>query len=98
MNVFGYQERYAELRMEPSKISGKFRSTYAQSLDAWHLSQEFGSAPALSQTFIEETPLMERVKAVTTEPDYILDSYFSIRAARALPVYSVPGRIDHNNL
>lgn len=94
-DVFGYQERFAELRYEPSRISSILRSVYATPLDAWHLSQEFGSVPSLSQTFIEDTPPMARVKAVTTEPDYIFDSYFNIRAARALPTFGVPGLIDH---
>jgi hypothetical protein len=54
--VFGYQERWAEYRYKPSLITGKLRSNDAQSLDAWHLSQEFSSLPGLNQTFIEETP------------------------------------------
>ena len=67
-DVFGYQERYAEYRYKPSLITGKLRSNDAQSLDVWHLSQNFGSLPQLNQTFIEETPPIDRVVAVTTEP------------------------------
>ena len=55
-DVFGYQERFAEYRYKPSQITGQFRSTYASSLDSWHLSQEFDSRPTLNQTFIEENP------------------------------------------
>ena len=58
--VFGYQERWAEYRYKPSMITGKLRSNVAASLDAWHLSQEFGSLPGLNQTFIEETPPLDR--------------------------------------
>ena len=94
-DVFGYQERYAELRYEPSRISGILRSTYSTPLDAWHLAEEFGSVPTLSQTFIEARALPSRVKAVTTAPDFILDSWFTIRAARGLPTFGVPGLIDH---
>lgn len=93
--VFGYQERWAEYRYKPSQITGKFRSTYATSLDPWHLSQEFGSLPTLSPTFIVETPPMERVKAITTEPDFLFDSFINMTCARPMPVYSVPGLIDH---
>ena len=93
--VFGYQERYSEYRHEPSRISHKFRSDAAGTLEAWHLSQDFANAPTLSQTFIEETPPMSRIKAVTSEPDFYFDSYFRIRAARPMPVYGVPGLIDH---
>jgi len=93
--VFGYQERWAEYRYKPSKITGKLRSNDAQSLDAWHLSQEFGSLPGLNQTFIEESPPMDRVVAVTDEPDFLLDCYFNLQCARPMPLYSVPGLIDH---
>lgn len=93
--VFGYQERWAEYRYRPSQITGKLRSNDAQSLDAWHLSQEFSSLPGLNQTFIEETPPMDRVVAVTTEPDMLMDCYFNLQCARPIPLYSVPGLIDH---
>lgn len=89
--VFGYQERYAEYRMELSKATGLFRPNHASTLAAWHLGQEFGSLPTLNTTFIEETPPMTRVIAVTTEPHYIFDSIFKIKAVRPMPVYSVPG-------
>lgn len=93
--VFGYQERYAEYRYKPSIITGKFRSTYATPLDMWHLAQEFGSLPTLGSTFIQEDLPMARVKAVTTEPDFLLDVAFNLTCARPMPVYSVPGLIDH---
>lgn len=94
-SVFGYQERWAEYRYKPSKITGKMRSNDATSLDAWHLSQEFGSLPALNETFIKETPPMDRVVAVTTEPDFHMDCYFNYQCARPMPLFSVPGLIDH---
>jgi hypothetical protein len=93
--VFGYQERWAEYRYKPSMITGKMRSNDAASLDSWHLSQEFSSLPGLNQTFIEETPPMDRVVAVTTEPDFTMDCYFNLQCARPMPLYSVPGLIDH---
>ena len=94
-DVFGYQERWAEYRYKPSLITGKLRSNDALTLDPWHLSQEFGSLPALNQTFIEENPPMDRVVAVTTEPDFLMDCYFNLQCARPMPLYSVPGLIDH---
>lgn len=93
--VFGYQERYAEYRYKPSQITGKLRSTYAQSLDVWHLSQEFSALPTLSDAFIQETPPLDRVIAVTDEPHFILDSYIQMKCARPMPTYAVPGHIDH---
>ncbi|WNK12826.1 MAG: major capsid protein [Microvirus sp.] len=93
--VFGYQERHAEYRYKNSLITGEFRSSFPQSLDAWHLSQDFAVAPVLDKTFIEENPPIDRVIAVTDEPHFLFDAYFSMRCARPMPVYGVPGLIDH---
>lgn len=94
-NVFGYQERYAEYRYKPSVITGKFRSNDAASLDAWHLSQEFTSLPTLGATFIQDDPPIDRVIAVPAEPHMLFDAYFSMRCARPMPLFGVPGLIDH---
>lgn len=93
--VFGYNERWAEYRYAPSRITGKLRSTDAQPLDMWHLSQKFENLPVLNSEFIEERPPVERVVAVTSEPQFIFDSYFKLRCVRPMPVYSIPGLIDH---
>lgn len=93
--VFGYQERYAEYRYKPSTITGLFRSTAAQPLDAWHLAQKFATAPVLNADFIQEDPPIDRVIAVPSEPHFLFDAYFSARTARPMPTYSVPGLIDH---
>lgn len=92
--VFGYQERYGELRYKPSMITGVLRSTAASTLEIWHLSQKFTSAPTLNQAFIEETPPMSRVVAVASQPNFIFDSFFRMRCARPMPVYGVPGMMD----
>ncbi|MDA9950393.1 hypothetical protein N9D12_01760, partial [Candidatus Pelagibacter sp.] len=94
-NVFGYQERYAEYRYKPSNVTGQMRSNFAQSLDTWHLAQDFGSLPALNATFIEENPPVDRVTAVQNYPNLILDMYFKLKCARPMPTYGVPGLIDH---
>lgn len=93
--VFGYQERYAEYRYKPSVISGLFRSDAAGSLDAWHLSQDFATAPVLDAAFIVENPPVDRVIAVPAEPHFLFDSYFSMHSARPMPVFGVPGLMDH---
>lgn len=93
--VFGYQERYAEYRYKPSIITGLFRSNASNSLDAWHLAQDFAGLPALSEEFIVEDAPMTRVKAVSSEPDFIFDSVIQYKCARPMPVYSVPGLVDH---
>lgn len=93
--VFGYQERYAEYRYKPSMITGKLRSTDAQSLDVWHLAQKFDSLPKLNQDFIEENPPIARVIAVQNEPQFFADFWFDLKTSRPMPVYSVPGLVDH---
>ncbi|ALS03687.1 VP1 [Gokushovirus WZ-2015a] len=93
--VFGYQERYAEYRYKPSQITGEFRSSFPQSLDSWHLSQEFATAPVLDSTFIEENPPLDRCIAVPSEPHFLFDSYIQMKCTRPMPVYGVPGLIDH---
>lgn len=96
--VFGYQERWAEYRYNPSQISGMFRSTATNTLDAWHLAQAFLTLPTLSPEFIEETPPLERVLAVGGAADgqqLLLDMFFDTKASRPMPMYSVPGLIDH---
>ena len=94
-DVFGYQERFAEYRYKPSVVTGQFRSNHATSLDTWHLAQDFGSLPVLNDTFIVENPPVDRVIAVPSEPHLLYDSYIRLRCARPMPVYSVPGLIDH---
>ena len=96
--VFGYQERWAEYRYKPSQISSLFRSTAAGTIDAWHLAQRFDTLPTLNSTFIEDRPPVERVVAVGSEANgqqFIFDSFFDIKTVRPMPLYSVPGLIDH---
>lgn len=95
--VFGYQERYAEYRYKPSRLSGLFRPDNAQSLDSWHLSEDFSSLPTLSETFIRSNtggPL-DRAIAIPDQPHIIADFYFDLKCARPLPLYGVPGNLDH---
>jgi len=97
-DVFGYQERWAEYRYKPSQITGLFRSTTTGTLDAWHLAQKFTSLPTLNNTFIQETPPVSRVVAVGAAANgqqFLFDSFFDITMARPMPMYSVPGLIDH---
>ncbi|MGL6174057.1 MAG: major capsid protein, partial [Cellulosilyticaceae bacterium] len=93
--VFGYQQRYRELREGTNKISNLMRSSHPQSLDIWHLTQEFANAPQLNKEFIEDSVPFDRIIAVPEEAHVIADFYFEISATRPLPTNSVPGMIDH---
>ena len=97
-DVFGYQERWAEYRYNPSEITGLFRSTAAGTIDPWHYAQKFTSLPTLNTTFIQDNPPLARNLAVGASANgqqFLLDAFFDINAARPLPMYSVPGLIDH---
>lgn len=94
--VFGYQERYAEYRYKPSQITGKFRSSVVGgSLDKWHLSQFFKNAPTLNEEFITENPPIERIIAVPSEPEFLLDIGFRYTTVRPMPMFGTPGLVDH---
>lgn len=94
-NAWGYQERYGEYRYKPSIITGQMRSNSATPLDSWHLAQYFASAPALNDAFMQDNPPISRIVAVPSEPNFIMDVFHSLRCARPMPVFGVPGLIDH---
>ena len=89
-SVFGYQERYAEYRYKPSEIHGEFRSTFATSLDFWHMAEEFGSVPALNSTYIPQNTPIDRAIAVTGAPHLLFDAWFNYKHARPMMTYSIP--------
>lgn len=98
LEVFGYQERFAEYRYKNSLITGGMRSSAPNSYAAWHLGQSYTQAPALNQSFIEENPPMDRILALgaaTKGKQFIFDGYFNLKCTRPMPVYSVPGLVDH---
>lgn len=88
--VFGYQEAWAEYRFKKSLITGQLRSNAATPLDAWHLSQEFADLPVLGDSFIQESPPVSRIVADATDPEFIFDSFISLKHTRVMPVFSVP--------
>lgn len=94
-DVFGYQERWAEYRYGISKVTGLLRSGVNLTLDVWHLAQYFENLPVLNEQFIVDNPPVSRVLAVQHEPQFIYDSLISCKCVRPMPVYSVPGLIDH---
>jgi hypothetical protein len=90
--TFNYQERYAELKYMPSKVTGLYRSNCTQSLEAWHLSEEFSAAlPAFDSTFIQSNTPVDRAIALSTEPHLKLDVWHNCQMARPMNMYSIPG-------
>ncbi|AXL15143.1 major capsid protein [Microviridae sp.] len=95
-NAWGYQERYAEYRYMPSRLSGLMRPEATNTLAVWNLSEEFTSLPTLGSTFIESntgTPL-DRGIQLPSEPHIFFDSFFDLQCARPMPLYGVPGNLD----
>ena len=95
--VWGYQERYAEYRYKPSRLTNLMSVEAASNLDEFHLSEDFTSEPSLDSTFIESntgTPL-DRAISVPSQPHFVFDAYFDMKCARPLPLYGVPGNLDH---
>nr|WNN13271.1 MAG: major capsid protein [Microviridae sp.] len=97
--VFGYQEAWADYRYKPSRVTGEMRSQYAQSLDVWHLADDYSALPTLSDSWIrEDKSNVDRVLAVTSSVSNQLfaDIYIKNRTTRPMPMYSIPGLIDHH--
>lgn len=97
--VFGYQEAWADYRYKPSRVSGEMRSQYAQSLDVWHLADDYAKLPSLSDSWIrEDKETVDRVLAVTSKVSNQLfaDIYVQNTTTRPMPLYSIPGLIDHH--
>lgn len=96
--VFGYQEAWADYRYKPNRVSGEMRSTYAQSLDVWHLGDDYDTLPSLSDSWIrEDLKPVDRTLAVQSSVanQLFADIYIQNRSTRPMPLYSIPGLIDH---
>lgn len=95
--AFGYQEAWAEYRMKPSRISGKFRSNATGTLDSWHYGDNYKEAPSLSQAWMKEGDSeIQRTLAVDNEPQFIMDTVVDNTSVRPMPMYSIPGLVDHH--
>jgi hypothetical protein len=101
-SVFGYQEAWAEYRNHPNIVSGGFRENYVggAGLNAWHYADWYETPPELSAEWMQEGDAnIDRTLAVSNDnqidSQFYLDAYFKIKAARPIPLYSMPGLIDH---
>lgn len=95
--AFGYQECWAEYRMKPNRISGKFRSNAEGTLDSWHYGDNYTEVPSLSQAWMKEgASEIQRTLAVDNEPQFIMDTIIDNTSVRPMPMYSIPGLVDHH--
>lgn len=98
-DIFGYNEAWAEYRFKPNSVTGQMRPGVENSLDVWHFADYYQSAPTLSSSFTDETPVyVDRALTVpsTSLDQFMVDMWFDEEAIRVMPVYSVPGLIDHH--
>lgn len=92
--VFGYQEAWADYRYRTNMVTSEMRSTYAQTLDAWHYADKYGTLPTLSSSWIKEgTENIDRTLAVqsSNSHQFICNFYYEQAWTRPMPIYSVPG-------
>nr|DAW97870.1 MAG TPA: Major capsid protein [Microviridae sp.] len=95
--AFGYQEAWAEYRMKPNRISGKFRSNATGTLDSWHYGDNYKEVPNLSQAWMKEGDSeIQRTLAMDNEPQFIMDTVIDNTSVRPMPMYSIPGLVDHH--
>lgn len=97
--VFGYQEAWADYRYRPNRVTGEMRSSAPQSLDVWHLGDDYESLPSLSDSWIrEDSKTVNRVLAVSdnVSAQLFCDIYVRNFCTRPMPLYSIPGLIDHH--
>lgn len=95
--AFGYQEAWAEYRMKPNRICGKFRSNATGTLDSWHYGDNYTEVPSLSQAWMKEGDSeIQRTLAVDNEPQFIMDTIIDNTSVRPMPMYSIPGLVDHH--
>lgn len=95
--AFGYQEAWAEYRMKPNRISGKFRSNATGTLDSWHYGDKYAETPNLSQAWMKEGDSeIQRTLAKDNEPQFIMDTVVDNTSVRPMPMYSIPGLVDHH--
>lgn len=92
--VFGYQEAWADYRYRTNMVTSEMRSTYAQTLDAWHYADKYDALPTLSSSWIKEgTENIDRTLAVqsSNSHQFICNFYYEQAWTRPMPIYSVPG-------
>ena len=98
--VFGYQEAWASpYRYSPALVTGEMRPGIANSLASWHLGDYYTSRPYLSDAWIrEDKSNVDRVLSVqsSVSNQIMVDFYVKNTATRPMPVYSIPGLIDHH--
>lgn len=97
--AFGYQEAWADYRYKPNRVTGEMRSGHSKSLDVWHFADYYKQTPTLSMNWIVEDPSnIDRVLAIQSSVanQLFADIVISNKTSRPMPLYSIPGLLDHH--
>lgn len=95
-STFGYQEAWADYRFKPNRVAGEMRSGIVNSLDIWHLADNYDSMPFLSSDWIKEDKNnVDRVLTVSSSVSnqLLADFYIDNISTRPIPMYSIPATL-----
>ena len=97
--IFGYQEAWADYRYKPNRVAGEMRSNIPNSLDFWHLADNYDKRPYLSNSWIREDKRnVDRVLTVSSKVSnqLLADFYIDNISTRPIPMYSIPATLGDN--
>lgn len=96
--TFGFQEAWWEYRTSKNEVKGYFSPLANDTiLNSYTYAQQLSSNPTLNSDFIKESRAsFDKTCISTTSPyQFYGDFYLDLKMTRPLPVYSIPGLIDH---
>ena len=96
--VFGYQEAWADWRYNPNVVSGLMRPYVAGALSMWTYADDFeGTLVSATPDFMKETrDNVDRTLSSEDTFQWLCDFYIDLEMVRPMPLYSIPGLVDHH--
>lgn len=95
--IFGYNEAWADYRYKPSYVSGHMLTKDSHSRDVFHYADYYSQKPVLSDSWMKDNSAVniERTLAVRDVQIINLEVTFLGEFTRPMPIYSIPGLVDH---
>lgn len=93
-STFGFQEYAIEYRTRQNRVSAEMRSDISNSLDTWHLADDYSERPILSSDWLKGNKSnLDRVLSVSSDVSnqILCDMWFHIDATRPMAIRSIPG-------
>ena len=97
--VFGYQEAWADYRFKPNMVTGNLApNANDNTLTAWTYTNKFSATPVLNSDFMKQpsSQIGDTLVVTSTNTQFVADFYFDLTCTREMPLYSIPGLIDHH--